>query len=829
MRETDFVIQGMPRSLLRSLRSKLEATGDLTAEQTQAFERAMAEVAPFRNFRKHFLRKKGIHGYSEDALRSFAYYIRSAAGHIARVKFSDALREPVQSMQQDVDIIKETGGRADERQEMRHWLDRHFSYIMNPDNELAALRGVGFVAYLGMNVKSAVVNSTQILTTVGPYLAARYGDTKAISELTKATWTLKDWIANRKSFTEALPTAQDALKRRLTFAIRQGAVDPSGAHFSLSGSSTYSDPDVEGANYYDLSQSNVADTTKEEVVKKIVQIILTVEQDPAIRQQLEAILSSPFDQVHIDYIANEELGLHRGAKALGYDGILLYENDDINSPSTVNVWNTKKIKKITRAEYDQNAQSTSKKEDSPKARIAKMIEQGKHEGWLDQSLATELAIAASENNLDRGLYLPKARRFWHEASRYSALPFHLVEKMNRYITAIAAYNLEFQISGSHNKAVLAARQANWSANYENARWNRPEFMRGKKSVFFLFANYLQNTLYFATHDKGALRYWLMMLMLGGLMGLPGAEDVGDLVDFAATYFSKLLGLKNPKTQLRRELREHLEELGANPDLIMHGLSQDTFGLGHVGEMTGIPIPHLDVSRSVGMGDVLPLTEVPSMFLQAEPNDILVAAAKGAAGASGNIVEQFYRNLLSDDPNDWKRAERLMPFVAAKNVMKAARLAMEGKETTASGDVIGEFDPHDLRDNLELIGQGLGFSPSKLTLGWEREIAQRDMIQYYKVQQEALLRQVDWAFFQEDREARADAIAAIRQYNEQVPQPEMKVGNQTIKNSLKSYLEKQAISNAGFAAEKKYRRLRMEVEASYPDPYGKERKEPGFQP
>jgi len=672
MRETDFVIQGMPRALLRSLRSKLEATGDLTPEQTQAFEKAMAEVAPFRNFRKHFLRKKGIEGYSEDALRSFAYYIRSAAGHIARVKFSDALREPIQGLQQDVDVIKETGGRADERQEMRHWLDRHFSYVMNPDNEWAALRGVGFVAYLGANVKSAIVNGTQILTTVGPYLAARYGDTKAISELTKATWTLKDWIANRKDFTNA-------------------------------------------------------------------------------------------------------------------------------------------------------------KEGSPKYRLMQMIERGKHEGWLDQSLATELAIAASENNLDRGLYLPKARRFWHEVSRYSALPFHLVEKMNRYITAISAYQLEFNASGSHEKGVLAARQANWSANYENARWNRPEFMRGKKSVFFLFANYLQNTLYFATHDKGALRYWLMMMLLGGLMGLPGSEDVADLVDFAATYFNRLLGLKNPKTQIRRELREHLEELGANPDLILHGLSQDSFGWGHVGELTGIPIPHLDVSRSVGMGDVLPLTEVPSMFLQAEPNDILVAAATDAAGASGNLTEQFYRNLLSDEQSDWRKAERLLPFVAAKNAMKAVRLATQGKEQTRSGDVIAEFDPHDLRDQLELIGQGLGFSPSRLTLGWEREIAQRDMIQYYKVQQEALLRQVDWAFLQEDREAKADALAAIRKYNEQVPQPEMKLGTQAIKDSLRSYLQKQAISEFGLAAEKKYRRLRQDVEQSYPDPHGKQSRAAGTTP
>jgi len=845
MRETDFVVQGMPRALLRSLRGKLEATKNFTPEQAAAFERWEAQVAPFRSFRKHLLRKRGIHGYSEDAIRSFAYYIRSGAGHIARVKFADDLHDPIQSMQQDVAIIQEYGGRSDERQEMRHWLDRHFSYIMNPDNEWAVLRSVGFVAYLGFNVKSAVVNGMQILTTVAPYLAARYGDVKAISALTKATWTLRDWVANRQKFLNAMDSAQDKLKAKLRYALRIGKIEGGAAHFTLDfGEDSLFEEflsDVGGeVDAYDLSKLKVAPNTLE-VRKLILQKTLELEQAgnrgnlqsgsgelfgtrellapeeivSEITMMLESNNIPPFDPQMA-----EELGLYRGALALGYDAMLIMESgDDINS-TTLSVFNnTNKIKKIDKKTFERNRNASQARENLRENRIARLIERGKHEGWLDQSLATEIAIAASENNLDRGLYLPKVRRFWHEVSRFSALPFHLVEKMNRYITAIAAYELEFAESGSHEKGVLAARQANWTANYENARWNRPEFMRGKKSVFFLFANYLQNTLYFATHDPGALRYWLMMMLLGGLMGLPGAEDVADLVDFTATYFSRILGIKEPKTQIRRELREHLEELGANPDLILHGISQSTFGLAHVGELTGIPIPHLDLSRSVGMGDVVPLTEVPSMFLQSEPNDILVAAARSAAGASGNLVESYYRGLLSDDPNDWKSIERILPLVAAKNLSKAARLAIEGKETTSSGDVIGSFDLGNPRDQLEILAQALGFSPARLILGWERQMAQRDMIQYYKVQQEALLRDMNWALFQEDREARADALASIRKYNEQVPLPEMKIGTQTIRDSFKSYLAKQATSALGLAAEKKYRRLREQVEKSFPDPLG----------
>lgn len=662
MKETDFVMQGMPRSLLRSLANKLELTGDMTDEIRGAIDRAQAEVAPFGSFRKHFLKKKGVHGYSEDAMRSFAHYVRNAAGHISRVKFGEALREPLKLMQQDVELIKETGGRADERQEMKHWMDRHFSYIMNPANELAALRAFGFVAYLGFNIKSASVNLLQTPTIVYPYLAARYGDLQTVAAMTKATKSVGLWVGKRERFLKAAPES------------------------------------------------------------------------------------------------------HEG-------------------------------------------------------RLLRMIEAGKHEGWLDQSLATEIAIAASENNLDRGLHLPTGRRFWHNVSRWSALPFQVVEKLNRYVTAVAAYDLEFQRTGDHKKSVLAARLANWSANYENARWNRPRFMQGKKSAAFLFSNYVQNTLYFALRDQGKVRYLLMMLLLGGLLAIPGADDAIDLADFAATVLNRKLGIKDPKISLRRELRDRVEELGANPDLVLHGLSQDTFGLGQVGELTGLPIPHLDLSRSISISNIFPLTEIPNQALTASPEQTFMQSFTSASGASGNLVEDFYRNLLSNDPNDWKRAEKILPIVAAKNIMKATRLFMGGEEKTQSGSIVAEFDPHDMRDKLELVGQAFGYTPSKMNLGWERELAQRDYIAYYKVQSEALHKQFNWALMQEDREALADVREAIQKYNGQVPYPEMGIGTESLKQSSKGYLEKQALAGAGVAAERKNRRLQQRVRESYPDPYG----------
>jgi hypothetical protein len=405
-----------------------------------------------------------------------------------------------------------------------------------------------------------------------------------------------------------------------------------------------------------------------------------------------------------------------------------------------------------------------------------------------------------------------------------------VEKTNRYVTAIAAYNLEFEESGSHDKAVAAAKMANYNTNFENARWNRPEFLRGKKSAALLFQNFVQNQLFFITKDPGSTRYLLMMLLLAGVLGLPGAEDVADIVDAASTKLNKELGMKNPKFQLRQELRDYLNHLGANPDLVLHGVSQDSFGLGQVGELAGLPIPRFDLSASIGMGNIVPGTNVPSMMMQSTPGDTALELGSQMTGASGNLVEDYYRGLFSKEPNEWKKTEKLLPLMSMRNVSKAARYAVEGKERAANGVVIADFTPYDTRTGLEIFGQSLGFPIRETTLGWERELAKRDAVQFYKVYQSSIQRQLNLAYMQEDREAISDARDALTQYNSQVPFPEMGISPKAAKQAVREYVKSQYKAGAGFEAERKFHRLSKLLEENYPDPVGdKQSKDVDFRP
>ncbi|MCW4026359.1 MAG: PLxRFG domain-containing protein, partial [Candidatus Bathyarchaeota archaeon] len=70
-----------------------------------------------------------------------------------------------------------------------------------------------------------------------------------------------------------------------------------------------------------------------------------------------------------------------------------------------------------------------------------MISKGMSESWLDESLATELALAASEKNLDKTLPRKMRQKIPLKISQYGSYLFHQVEKYNRHITAIAAYRL----------------------------------------------------------------------------------------------------------------------------------------------------------------------------------------------------------------------------------------------------------------------------------------------------------------------------------------------------------------------------------------------------
>lgn len=189
--ETTSTFVGIPGPLLKALKGKL----DLDPTQASQLDDLIAAYSPTKGLKKNFIRRKGLEGFSMDAMRGYASYMQHYANHLSRVKFYEGFQDSLKDIRNSAREIELAGGSAVKRMQIHNHLQRHYDYIMNPGNDLATLRSVAFLWYLGFNVKSAIINLSQVPLVAYPYLAARkelgggptgIGDARAVAALGKA-------------------------------------------------------------------------------------------------------------------------------------------------------------------------------------------------------------------------------------------------------------------------------------------------------------------------------------------------------------------------------------------------------------------------------------------------------------------------------------------------------------------------------------------------------------------------------------------------------------------------------------------------------------------
>jgi hypothetical protein len=447
--------------------------------------------------------------------------------------------------------------------------------------------------------------------------------------------------------------------------------------------------------------------------------------------------------------------------------------------------------------------------------VVHALQWAKRRGKLDYSLSNEMAIAQSESRLDPRLPLRNIKSLLVKLSETSAWMGHKTEQYNRHVMAAASYMLarEEGLSDAEAKKIMESVIDDSMFNY--SRMQRPELFRGKLGSIFVFQTYTQNALWALTgNSKGTGRMWMMLLLFGGLMGLPFAKDLVDIVDFLATYFKEKFGYKNPPTDLRRDLRETVKELDLNPDLILYGLGRDSFGITAAGKMTGaFGFPSFDLSGSLGMGDIIPMTEVPKWTLQGKDgNSILAQGAVDAAGAASQIPYALLQAILTDKADAWKEMESVLP-VAAKSVSKAVRLGARGGEFTGQGKPVALFDVNDPVDLATLVGQALGFAPTKLTLGWEREMAVREVVGYWKARETNLRGNFYRALYEGDDEKKGEVEKMIKEFNGQVPFPEMQLSGKELAQGYVRWVKEREKAKLGINSPQSQREIEA-VEAAF---------------
>lgn len=454
------------------------------------------------------------------------------------------------------------------------------------------------------------------------------------------------------------------------------------------------------------------------------------------------------------------------------------------------------------------------------------------EGWIDESNAAELAGMA-DGGMMRGKHAELVRRT-QEAAAYL---FHQAERANRRITMLAAYRLAMrdpqnkyvleiadanpqqiarmsmesggQITRDQAKAFLVAKDAVRTTQYEYARWNRPKFMRGKASVVFLFYQYLQNTLHFAGNDPGKWRFLGTLLATAGIMGLPGAEDADALVRIISR------NVTGDDLSFKKWAREELAQLTDKPDLFLHGLSRYTMGLGN--ELTGMPIPNLDLSGSLSMGRILP--GLAEFGTEGRFEDKFMRAATDVGGAAYSIPLSIMQAAYDDqNPDSFKRWERAMPS-ALKSLSAAYRYANEEREVTRTNATVIEFDPDNSQHNAEIAARALGFPITRLNQTWDLMRAQKDQATFYAVRKEILMRALDFARERGDPEDRKEAMQAIKRYNAEVRKaghPALTITGKSISKSMRARIRRRRLLEAGLPAAKRERSLYRATAEQFPE-------------
>jgi hypothetical protein len=429
--------------------------------------------------------------------------------------------------------------------------------------------------------------------------------------------------------------------------------------------------------------------------------------------------------------------------------------------------------------------------------LYKAMSRGIEEGNLYEGMAPTLAGVSEERNLIPFMTRSQGERAWFRFSQASSWMFSNAEKMNRRGTFRAAFELAWddpankyvnevlkenvisyqnlrQEGLDHREAAsyLVAKDAVDQTQFVYSSWARPKMLRGRKGAILMFQSFTMNTLFTLWNNpKTALRTSVIMLGLGGLMGLPGMED--------ATDIAKVIGWQifGKDWNLERAMREFIvEHSEMNPDLILLGGSRYGFGIPQLMDMLGqtigmgdLPVPTLDMSRQVGLGQLSPVKFSDFLGPVDNPDKAIADTVQRASGAGLGVGFNIYRaivdtNLPMGDPRRWMRA---MPRALA-NASRAWDTYSTGIDRSQRGTPIQSYDPQDGEQLAEIAAMAFGFQPLATTQKWSLIAAAAEAEKFWGIRKEMLLMQLAYTFTVGDPEQRQSVMQGIRQFNDQMP-------------------------------------------------------------
>lgn len=369
-------------------------------------------------------------------------------------------------------------------------------------------------------------------------------------------------------------------------------------------------------------------------------------------------------------------------------------------------------------------------------------------GLIDRSQAHDLA-GVGETGVE---YSPIRA----QVMKVIAWMYHNTEVWNREVTALAAYRLARDQGQDHAKAVDTAHDLTWMTHFDYSNASRARYLQGDVGkALFVFQSHTLNMTYRILRDthqalKGdtpavrrEARYQLAGV-LGMMSFLAGGTGV-----FGYTTMMALLQMFFGDDDDPMDFEQHVKKA------VLETLGPTAGGIvlkGVPGHLLGI-----DLTKRIGMPYLWLRPESRELEGRAEFESFVMRALGANVGMIGNWWHGA--SIALNDGQTARGIEVAAPkFV--KDYMKSFRYLNEGL-TNLRGDEI--LAPGSL-DAWDAIAQAIGFTPARISETYERNNALRNAERRVMDRRRRLVNEFALAHRLGDRQARSDALDAIRRFN-----------------------------------------------------------------
>lgn len=426
------------------------------------------------------------------------------------------------------------------------------------------------------------------------------------------------------------------------------------------------------------------------------------------------------------------------------------------------------------------------------------------DGIIDQGFGYFMSGLANAGNLQRRIrptVYGKAARMFVDTGMYL---FKAVETGNRNVTLLALYRAERQrylaqkeedgtprytLNQAMEYAYTQAANKTRLLQNDYASGNRPEALRGKKSLFMIFLSYPQYMLWIMSggYERGVraeqkargqtprsvlagttARMWLLFLALAGTEGVPFGETILELVQ-------KLWHMFGKGDNIRVEGQRFLKDAAGIEsrywrNVIQRGFLHDVLGADLSGSYSlGKPLP--------GLGLINPQSDNWKEFVG--------EAFAELSGPFGGFVKGGLELGLSESIDE-KELGKNLPG-AAGAIVRAMEAGEHGVKS-ARGERILRDENGNLRKPTaaEIAAIGAGFRLTEVAQFQQIERLKKQSADYWNGRRIGLKHSYKKAVDDRDPQAREDILKSVTEYNSEIPDRGLRLTGKELREYVRTF-------------------------------------------